>query len=54
MDEKKWMLSFPQKISILKIFLNLYQKRKLELPEIPESNLYQLVKEFIGNVQEIV
>jgi UDP-N-acetylglucosamine transferase subunit ALG13 len=52
MDEKKWMLSVPQKNFNLENVLNLYRKRKLKLPEIPESNLYQLVKDFLMEISQ--
>jgi UDP-N-acetylglucosamine transferase subunit ALG13 len=52
MDEKKWMFSVPQKNFNLENVLNLYRKRKLKLPEIPESNLYQLVKDFLMEISQ--
>jgi hypothetical protein len=52
LDEKKWMFSVPQKNFNLENVLNLYRKMKLELPEIPESNLYQLVKDFLVEVSK--
>jgi hypothetical protein len=52
MVEKKWMFSVPQKNFNLENVLNLYRKRKLELPEISESNLYQLVKDFLLEISQ--
>jgi hypothetical protein len=50
MHEKKWMFSVPQKKFNLKNILNIYQKMEMNLPGIPESNLYHLVKDFLMEI----
>ncbi|HEY4934991.1 MAG TPA: glycosyltransferase, partial [Puia sp.] len=50
MNEKKWMYNVPQKNFNLKNVLSAYQKMEMKLPEIPESNLYQLVKDFLMEI----
>ncbi len=50
MHENKWMFSATQKKFNLENVLNLYQKTKLKLPGIPESNLYQPVNDFLMEV----
>jgi UDP:flavonoid glycosyltransferase YjiC (YdhE family) len=50
MQEKKWMFSVQQKNFNLENVLSTYQKMRLELPGIPESNLYQLVKDFLEEI----
>lgn len=52
MHENKWMFSAPQKNFNLENVLSLYQKTKLKLPGIPESNLYQLVNNFLAEVSK--
>jgi UDP:flavonoid glycosyltransferase YjiC (YdhE family) len=52
MHENKWMFSAPQKNFNLVNILSLYQKTMLKLPGIPESNLNQLVNDFLAEVSK--
>ncbi len=52
MHENNWMFSAPQKNFNLVNVLNLYQKTNFKLRGIPESNLNQLVADFLAEVSK--
>jgi UDP:flavonoid glycosyltransferase YjiC (YdhE family) len=52
LHEKKWMFNVPQKRFNLKNVLSTFKKMEMKLPEIPESNLFQLVKDFLVEVSK--
>ena len=50
LHEKKWMYSVPQKNFNLEKTLRDFQKVKLELPEMPDSPLETVVKDFLNKI----
>jgi UDP:flavonoid glycosyltransferase YjiC (YdhE family) len=52
LHEKNWMFNVSQKRFNLKNVLSTFKKMEMKLPEIPESNLYQLVKDFLMEISQ--
>jgi len=52
MHDNKWMYNAPQKNFNLENILSIYRKIKLNLPGIPESDLYQQVNDFLAEVSK--
>jgi hypothetical protein len=50
LHEKKWMYSVPQKNFNLEKTLRAFQKIKLEIPEMPDSPLETVVKDFLDKI----